>query len=77
MEQIEIKLGWKLHLFLFLCAACALGLECAAFFGLPRMWYYLTNLVLVPALLWGSFWIFVRIADRERHRSPGSKPRSG
>ena len=71
MDKIEIRLSWKTHLLLCLAATGVLILEFAAFFGLPRIWYMVTNLVLVPALVFTSFWILARIADRKRHGPPG------
>jgi len=71
MDKIEIRLSWQTHLLLCLAATGVLLLEFAAFFGLSRFWYMVTNLVLVPAVLFGSFRILARIADSKQHGPPG------
>ena len=71
MDKIEIRLSWKTHLLLCLAATGVLILEFSAFFGLPRIWYMVTNLVLVPVVLFASFRILARIADGKQHGPPG------
>jgi uncharacterized membrane protein len=71
MKQVEVKIGRRTQLLLTMAAAVLFGLEVAAFFGLPRAWYLVVNLVLVPALVVVTFWLHARLADKSRREGPG------
>jgi hypothetical protein len=73
MKQVEAGIGRGTQCVLTLGATLLLGLEIAAFFGLPRIWYLVVNLLLVPALVVCTFWLHARRVDRKLDQPPGDR----
>jgi fatty acid desaturase len=71
MKQVDVKISRRTQLLLTMAATVLLGLELAAFFGLPQVWYLLVNLVLVPGLVVFTFWLHAHLADKSRREGPG------